>query len=296
MEQGSSLGRVQNLLNHRKQVAQLSNEKNNDGAPFKYIGVDDIVSNPDQPRKTFDENDLKELAASIKSRGILMPIRVVKIEENKYMLVAGERRWRAAKIAGLTVVPGFISEDVIKIDQLINGLVENVQRKGLSAYEKYKTIIEIQELNPNLTDKELAVKIGISRVTLYRYLNIHKLPEHIQEKFCSLKLNDRHAKALLMLDNHKQLQDELWNKILDEKTSGPVSLNMAEEWLNDIDSNIQKSPLTNYYNDFKDKLGKIDKKIDKMEVPIRNKIVEEIKKMKSLLDDLEKRMIMDRAE
>ncbi|MEG6617460.1 ParB/RepB/Spo0J family partition protein [Peptococcaceae bacterium 1198_IL3148] len=281
--------RVAKLLQGRKTPIQdpIVN-KTEDDSLFKLIPIDNVIPDPDQPRKTFSEDKLSELAASIKARGILQPIRVVPADEpGKYIIVNGERRWRAAKQAELKEVPAYIGEDTSKSERLIDGLVENIVRANLSSIEKANAIVEIQKANPQLSDKALAKKIGISRNMLYRLLNIHKLPEYMHEIFYAERLTDRHAKALLMLDEHKQLQEELFQNISDEKISGTEAIKLAEEWLSQI---TKKSPISKFYGSFITKISKIDKKVEKMDETEKNLMKDQIKDMKRLLDSLESKL------
>ena len=163
------------------------------------IAIDKIYANPDQPRHTFDEEALQELAQSIRDHGVISPITPRKDANNRYMIIAGERRFRASQLAGLTEVPAYIrtadDENVMEM-----ALVENIQREDLNAMEialAYQHLLEEYEL----TQERLSERVGKKRTTVANYLRLLKLPAQIQVALKNRELDMGHARALLSLDN-----------------------------------------------------------------------------------------------
>lgn len=168
------------------------------------IPVGDIEINPKQPRRDFDEVSLKELADSIKMHDIIQPITVSKVSANKYRLIAGERRWRASKLAGLKDIPAYIRQ--ANDQELLElALLENLQRENLNAVEialSYKRLME--ELN--YTQEQVAERMGKDRTTVTNYIRLLKLPPDIQLAVRSGELSMGHARALINVDTvDKQL-------------------------------------------------------------------------------------------
>lgn len=175
--------------------------------------VSKIDANPFQPRTVFDEEELTELSHSIKEQGIVQPLTVRKIGYDKYQLIAGERRLRAAKIAGLTTVPCFIR--VANDEQMLEmALIENIHRKDLNAIEiaiSYQRLME----ECKLTQEKLSDKVGKKRATISNYIRLLKLPAEIQLAIKDEKLSMGHARAIINLDDHNQqisLMREIINK------------------------------------------------------------------------------------
>ena len=169
---------------------------------LKEIDIDLIEPNNLQPRTRFDEAQLEELAQSIKSNGIVQPILVRRIGGERYQLVAGERRWRAAQRAGLQKVPAVI-RDVPDDRMLELALIENIQREELNAIEEahaYKRLIETL----GLTQEIVAQRVGRDRTFVTNYLRLLRLPEDIQRLVEENKISMGHARALLGIDDNKQ--------------------------------------------------------------------------------------------
>lgn len=170
---------------------------------LKEIDIDLIEPNNLQPRTRFDEAQLDELAQSIKTNGIVQPVLVRRIGGEKYQLVAGERRWRAAQRAGLQKVPAVIRE--VPDDRMLElALIENIQRQELNAIEEahaYKRLIETL----GLTQETVAQRVGRDRTFVTNYLRLLRLPEDIQQLVEENKISMGHARALLGIDDiHKQ--------------------------------------------------------------------------------------------
>ncbi len=183
---------------------------------FPLIPVDQIESNPFQPRTDFDEDALYDLAESIKHLGIIQPITVRKIGENKYQLISGERRLRAAKLANLNEIPAFVKD--ADDDTLLElALVENIQRQDLNAIEianSYQKLIE----EFNLTQEELSSRVGKNRATISNYLRILNLPPAIQAAIRYEKITMGHARALASIDDDEDLMN-IFKKTIDEGLS-----------------------------------------------------------------------------
>ena len=162
------------------------------------IPVDRIRTNPDQPRTRFDDESLEELAASLKEVGVLQPI-VVTGGGDEYVLIAGERRWRAAKRAGLSVIPAVVRE-ISGRSTLVEALVENVQRQDLTPLEEAHAYRQLLE-NYGMTQEEVATRVGKSRPAISNTLRLLQLPEEIQEMVDSGDLSAGHARALLGLED-----------------------------------------------------------------------------------------------
>jgi ParB family chromosome partitioning protein len=168
------------------------------------IPVDEIETNPKQPRKDFDEQALNELAASIKKHDIIQPVTVSKLPSGRYRLISGERRWRAAKIASLKDIPAYVRQ--ANDQQLLQlALLENLQREDLNAMEialSYKRMMD--ELN--FTQEQVAEDMGKDRSTVTNYIRLLKLPPDIQIAVRSGELSMGHARALINVDTiDKQL-------------------------------------------------------------------------------------------
>ena len=167
---------------------------------FVHVEVDHIQPNPDQPRARFKDESIEELAASIKELGVLQPI-VVHRQNDRYVLVAGERRWRAAQRAGLDTIPAVVRE-VSSDGSLVEALVENIQREDLTPLEEahaFKAILE----NTGINQEALAKKVGKSRSTVSNSIRLLQLPGPIQTMIDAGALSAGHARALLGLDDEK---------------------------------------------------------------------------------------------
>ncbi len=163
------------------------------------IALDCIHPNPNQPRREFDQETLQELADSIREIGIIQPITLRQMEDNTYEIIAGERRWRASQIAGLTAIPAYIrtadDENVMEM-----ALIENIQRQDLNAVEialAYQHLLDQYDL----TQDRLSERVGKKRTTITNYLRLLKLPATIQMALQNREVDMGHARALLSLDN-----------------------------------------------------------------------------------------------
>ena len=179
------------------------------------IKIDELRSNPYQPRKVFNEEALQELASSIKEHGVFQPI-IVKKSIKGYEIIAGERRVKASKIAGLKEIPAII-RDFNDTQMMEIALLENLQREDLSAIEEANAYKKLQE-TLSLTQEQLATRLGKSRSHITNMLGLLNLPSNIQEELNEKNISMGHARVLSKLENEKQ-QIELVNKIKEEGIS-----------------------------------------------------------------------------
>jgi ParB family chromosome partitioning protein len=166
---------------------------------IKQIPIAQIQPNPQQPRAQMDEEALDELAASIREHGILQPLIVNKEEGNKYILIAGERRWRAARLAELSMVP-VIEREVTEQGQLELALIENLQRADLTPLEMAEAYRSLSE-DFSLTHEQIAERVGKSRTSITNTLRLLNLPEQIRNALAEGLISEGHARALLGLSN-----------------------------------------------------------------------------------------------
>ena len=177
--------------------------------------LDDIIPNRFQPREVFDEQALKELAVSIKEHGVIQPIIVRKVE-NKYEIIAGERRYKASTMAGLTKIPAIIRNLDDKECSKV-ALIENLQRKDLTPIEEARTYQKILELESgSMTQEQLAATMGKTQSAVSNKLRLLALPDEIQDALLKEKISERHARSLLNVED-KNTQIKLLNKIISEK-------------------------------------------------------------------------------
>lgn len=167
---------------------------------FEMVSVDEISPNPAQPRSRFDDEALEELAASLKEVGVLQPI-VVTRGESGYVLIAGERRWRAARRAGLRVIPAVLRGSAGD-STLVEALVENVQRQDLTPLEEAHAYQQLLE-NYGMNQEQVASRVGKSRPTISNTLRLLQLPDDVQEMVDGGELSAGHARALVGLEDEK---------------------------------------------------------------------------------------------
>lgn len=198
------------------------------------IPLEKIETNPYQPRTEFEENALMELANSIKEQGIIQPITVRQINQDAYQLISGERRLRAAKIAGLTEIPAYIR--TANDNELLElALVENIHREDLNAIEialSYQRLID----ECSLSQEELSEKVGKNRSTITNYLRLLKLPPEIQAGLRDKKITMGHARALLAIDNI-ETQLNIYHDIIAED----YSVRNVEEIVRNINKPIENT-------------------------------------------------------
>lgn len=186
------------------------------GSSINEVELAKIIANPNQPRRNFDKEAMQELADSIREHGVISPITLRKNEDGTYMIIAGERRFRAAKLAGLNTIPAYIR--TAKDEQVMEwALIENIQREDLDAIEialAYQRLID----DYNLTQEKMSQRVGKKRATVANYLRLLKLPAEIQIGIKEKKIDMGHARAILASEStEKQLY--LYKRILNEGLS-----------------------------------------------------------------------------
>ena len=198
--QGQALGRGLDALLNTEEEVHLNGSSN-----LCEVRMDDIRPNPNQPRREFDDDSLQELANSIRQIGVIQPITLRDMGDGTYIIIAGERRWRASQRVGLTTIPAYI-RTVDDENMMEMALVENIQREDLTALEvalAYQNLIE----QHNLTQEQLSERVGKNRATVTNYLRLLKLPASIQMALRNREIDMGHARALLALaDPEAQLK------------------------------------------------------------------------------------------
>ena len=236
------------------------------------INIDELRSNPYQPRKNFDEAALQELAHSIKEHGVFQPI-IVKKSIKGYEIIAGERRVKASKMAGLTEIPAVI-RDFNDTQMMEIALLENLQREDLNAIEEASAYKKLQETLA-LTQEELANRLGKSRSHITNMIGLLSLPQNIQDFIVQDKLSMGHARVLSKLEDQNQ-QESLANKVineglsvreLEELTKSPEEFSRKRQ--------IIKKPIDNEYiyvqEELCERLGtKVKVKKNKIEISFKN--------------------------
>lgn len=198
------------------------------------IPLEQIVPNPDQPRKHFDDVALKELAASIKEHGIFQPLIANPLKDGKYVLIAGERRLRAASLAGLTDVPVII-RSTEKQNQLELALIENVQRVDLSPLEQAVSI-ERLHVQFNIPYDEIAKRLGKANSTVNNTARLLKLPENARQALAAGQISEGHARAILALHGDSVRQDYLLKSIIEHGWS----VRQAERFVTSVKHGVKE--------------------------------------------------------
>ncbi|MBK6281959.1 MAG: ParB/RepB/Spo0J family partition protein [Draconibacterium sp.] len=227
------------------------------GAGINEIELSKIEANPFQPRTKFDEEPLRELAESIKEIGLIQPITLRKISENKYQIIAGERRFRAAQLAGLEAIPAYIRK--AKDEGMLEmALVENIQREDLDAIEialSYQRLLEELEF----TQEELSTRIGKKRSTIANYLRLLKLPAIIQKGLIDKQISMGHARAIINIENPDK-QTLIYNQII----KMGLSVRRVEEIVRNIGNEAQNEPVETEKQKFPKEYKPIKKQLDKI--------------------------------
>ena len=224
------------------------------------ISIDLIEANPNQPRREFDEQALQELAASIRELGIIQPITLRQVADNRFQIIAGARRWRASQIAGLKAIPAYIrtinDETVMEL-----ALVENIQREDLNAIEialAYQHLLD----NDGMTQEKVSERVGKSRTAIANHLRLLRLPAQIQLALQKKSIDMGHARALLSLDS-PSLQIKLFNEIVKNNYSVRKveemvkSLNNGEEIVSGKKAIKGKSVLPEEYEVLKNRISSV---------------------------------------
>lgn len=267
------------------------------GSSINEIEISKIVANPFQPRTKFDEDALNELAVSIKEIGIIQPITLRKIDDGQYQIIAGERRFRASKIAGLTTIPAYVrtanDEGMLEM-----ALVENIQREDLDAIEialSYQRLID----ECKLTQEILSDRVGKKRSTVTNYLRLLKLPAKIQKGIVGKAITMGHARALVNIkDSEMQLMiyDEIIRNEFSVRRVEEIVRNYSEDsssFQPEEKSKVQKFPTE--YQDLYSHLtkhfqSKIDFKMDqngKGKITIPFSSTKDLERILGILDKLD---------
>lgn len=220
----------------------------------KVMKINEVEPNRDQPRKNFDEDALLELSDSIKQFGVLQPL-LVRKRKDYYEIIAGERRWRAAKLAGVKEVP-VIEKEYTDQEILEIGLIENIQRENLNPIEEaiaYKRLLE----EFNLKQDEVAERVSKSRTAVTNSMRLLKLSDKVQQMIIDDMISTGHARALLAIDD-PELQYTLANKIFDEKLSVRETEKLVKEIKNPKKPK-EKKPVANsfIYQDLEEKMKSV---------------------------------------
>ncbi|SFF92338.1 ParB/RepB/Spo0J family partition protein [Pontibacter chinhatensis] len=250
---GRGLG---SLLEGNKYTGKTESSTLNDVNTIADIAIDQIQTNPFQPRTHFDQAALEELAESIKVQGIIQPITVRQLGPNSYQLISGERRYQASKIAGLTVIPAYIrkADDQQMLEM---ALIENIQRENLNAIEialSYQRLLT----ECSLKQEELGERVGKKRTTVTNYLRLLKLPPDIQIALRDNVITMGHARALINIDTIEQQLD-----VFKEVVAKELSVRKVEELVRNL-QNAKKKPDPQQqlqFNKYEDELKTVERKL-----------------------------------
>ena len=210
-------------------------EKKVEESIFDEIQINEIEINKDQPRKSFNEEKIKELSLSIKQHGIIQPITVRRIDNDKFQLISGERRFRASKLIGNKTIPAFIRDTDDK-NLLELALIENIQRENLNSIEiaiSYKKLIDELKIN----QEKLGARVGKDRTTINNYLRLLKLPPTIQKGLKDNKIQMGHARSLIAIET-SELQLKIYQLILVNK----LSVRKTEELVRNLNKQKRSIP------------------------------------------------------
>lgn len=250
---GAALGRGLDALISTEDVRTSGSSTINE------IAISQIEPNPNQPRHEFDQDALQELATSIRELGIIQPITLRQVADDKYQIIAGERRWRASQLAGLETIPAYIrtvnDENVMEL-----ALVENLQRQDLNAIEialAYEHLLE----GSGMTQERISERVGKSRTAITNYLRLLKLPAQVQMALQKKELDMGHARALLSLDSPTQqiklFKDIIKNNYSVRKVEEIVKRLKNDDPIENEQNNTQKSQLN-------ERMGTLSKQLSKV--------------------------------
>ncbi|MDD7796236.1 ParB/RepB/Spo0J family partition protein [Clostridium sp. 'White wine YQ'] len=253
-----------------------------------YISINKIRANSEQPRKYFDSEKISELSKSILNHGVIQPLILQKDNEN-YIIVAGERRWRAAKLAGLKEVPAVVM-DFSKSQLLEISLIENIQREDLNPIEEAKAFKQlISEFN--LTQEALSERVGKSRTTITNSMRLLNLDERVQNYVIEGVLSEGHGRTLLAIDD-KEVQYEMAQKVIDDK----ITVRELEKIIKNLGKEKKKpenveGEISPYLKDLREKLEShfgtkvnIDKKRSKGKIEIEYYSNEDLERILELIN------------
>jgi ParB family chromosome partitioning protein len=205
-------------------------------AGLRDIPVDAIRPNPRQPRAHFDEQELEELAESIRAHGLLQPVLVSQQRDGTFQLITGERRWRAVQLAGMPTLPAVVKEATPQAS-LEMALVENIQRRDLNPLEEAHAFRQLIEEH-GLTQEQLGQRIGKSRVSVTNTLRLLHLPEPVREALANASISEGHARAILMANGEAQRL-----RLLERVLSDHLSVRDTEAVAREMNAARQRAPL-----------------------------------------------------
>lgn len=218
------------------------------------LPLEKIAPNPDQPRKHFEQEALEELAASLKTLGLVQPITVQALPSGSYQIISGERRWRAAQMAGLKTLPAYIR--TTQPSELLElALIENIQREDLNAIEVALAYQQLTE-QYGLSQSKVAERVGKKRVTISNYIRLLQLPAEVQLGLTQRLIDMGHARALLQVDDTER-QIELYNLIVTEH----LSVRAVEELARAISEAPETTPLPTPQHQHSEKTERKDFKL-----------------------------------
>lgn len=253
--------------------------KNNDS--IVEISLSELRANPYQPRKNFDEEALSELASSIKEHGVFQPI-IVKKSIKGYEIIAGERRFRASKLAGMQTIPAIV-KDFSDEEMMQITLLENLQRENLTSIEEakaYKSIIE----SMNITQDELAKKVGKSRSHVTNILGLLKLPASVQDMVLYNKLSMGHARVLSKLDDPKTIEDLAQRVITEDLSVRKLESLVYDNEEKEVKTKKSSNNEYKYMEDFlKEKLG-TNVKINNNKISIKFSNVQDLNRILEIMN------------
>ena len=208
-------------------LISMDDIQTNGSSAINEIEISQISPNPEQPRTTFSEQALEELASSIRELGIIQPLTLRSVGDNAYQIISGERRYRAAKMAGLHTVPAYIrTTNDSELTEM--ALIENIQREDLNAIEIALTFKKLIE-QYHLTQERLSERIGKKRATIANFLRLIRLPAEVQLGLRDKIVDMGHARALLSLDK-PSLQLKLYNEIIKKGLSVRQVEALVKQW------------------------------------------------------------------
>lgn len=231
------------------------------GSKILYIPVSYITPNINQPRRDFDSNSLKELADSISQNGILQPLTVRKIANNEYELISGERRLRAAKLAGLNQVPciSIVADDE---KSAVLALLENLQRQDLSFFEQAQAISKLISLF-NLRQEDIAAKLGKNQSTIANKIRLLKLSVSQQDDIIKARLTERHARALLRIEDENR-RDNALKAIISRELNVAQTEHYIDKIVVEMQKDTQKAKRLSLIKDIRIFLNTVDHAVSTM--------------------------------
>lgn len=226
-------------------IESVKNHVIKEGGDMKIIQipVEMIIPNPEQPRKIFTDDELGELTCSIREYGVLQPLIVKKAEGRRFILIAGERRLRASKLAGLSRVPVIIKE-LPEHEAALISLVENVQRENLNFLEEARAYKKLMD-DFNLTQAEIAKKVSKKQSTISNKIRLLSLPEELQQMLLENKLTERHARALLKVDNVSD-RKKILHKVIDNNLNVKQTEKLVDDFISGKEKAARKKNKINY--------------------------------------------------